>query len=156
MSRKVKALCEDGIVRTATITGEADSYWSAPARVSVKGRTITGHVFQDSAFTTVTDPDGNVRTVEHPVTDATLYYADAPDVILGRMLFVARRPLPDLTGSRVELHPGMDAWMQGDRYGEVIRTGRTLYHVRMDRSGRILRVSPDRLTVLDSRMGWNA
>jgi hypothetical protein len=29
-------------------------------------------------------------------------------------------------GQRVELHPGMDAWMMGDRYGVVVKTGRKL------------------------------
>lgn len=46
---------------------------------------------------------------------------------------------------RVELHPGMDAWMAGDRYGVVVKTTRTRVHVKMDRSGRILRVPADRL-----------
>jgi hypothetical protein len=45
-------------------------------------------------------------------------------------------------GDRVELHPATDAWMQGDRYGAVVAVGRKLVHVRMDRSGRLLNVSP--------------
>jgi hypothetical protein len=49
---------------------------------------------------------------------------------------------------RVELSPATDAWMQGDRYGEVIgeisrgpRKG--FLKVRMDKSGRVLVVSPE-------------
>lgn len=39
-------------------------------------------------------------------------------------------------GQRVELHPATDAWMQGDRFGEIVRVGRTTVGVKMDRSGR--------------------
>lgn len=46
------------------------------------------------------------------------------------------------TGDRVELHPATDAWMQGDRYGEVIKIGRKYIHVKMDRSGRTLPMLP--------------
>ena len=58
-------------------------------------------------------------------------------------------------GKRVELHPATDAWMMGDRYGEIVgvskrarsfldprdpRNGHT-FRVKMDRSGKVLRVS---------------
>ena len=48
-------------------------------------------------------------------------------------------------GTRVQIHPAHDAWMRGDRFGTVERIGmrhkgaRTVF-VRMDRSGRLLRV----------------
>ena len=49
------------------------------------------------------------------------------------------------TGTRIELHPATDAWMRGDRYGEIVavqcRRGRVVYRVRMDRSGRVLKVA---------------
>jgi hypothetical protein len=45
-------------------------------------------------------------------------------------------------GSRVELHPATDAWMAGDRFGCIVRCGRRLVHVKMDRSGRTLKVAP--------------
>lgn len=39
-------------------------------------------------------------------------------------------------GQRVEIHPSCDAWMMGDRFGEVVKiTGRRI-HVKMDRSGK--------------------
>jgi hypothetical protein len=148
MSRTIKALCDDGVVRTATITGDADSVWSAPARVSIRGRTITGHIFQDSAFATVRQDDGSYKSVDHPVTDATVYYTDAPTVVLGRMLFVARETLGWRIGQRVELAPWTDAWMRGDRYGDIVKVGRKYYSVRMDRSGIVRRVAPDALTVM--------
>ena len=50
-----------------------------------------------------------------------------------------------MLGERVELHPGTDAWMRGDRYGEVVGVGRKWLRVLMDWSGRTLRVSPDRI-----------
>jgi len=58
-------------------------------------------------------------------------------------------------GMRAELHPATDAWMQGDRYGDIVsvskrersfvdprdpRNGR-IFTVLMDRSGRKLRVA---------------
>jgi len=53
------------------------------------------------------------------------------------------------TGTRVELHPATDAWMRGDRWGEVVavmcRRGRVCYRVKMDRSGRVLRVAQGNL-----------
>jgi hypothetical protein len=48
-------------------------------------------------------------------------------------------------GSRVECHPACDAWMQGDRYGEVIAQvegEESMVCVKMD-SGRILNFPPD-------------
>lgn len=47
-----------------------------------------------------------------------------------------------VVGQRVELHPATDAWMFGDRYGEVVKVGRKLVHVKMDRSGKTRKVSP--------------
>jgi hypothetical protein len=51
--RKVKALCSDGKVRTATFTAEADTFFTVPARVSVNGRTVTGHV---TGYNEIFDP----------------------------------------------------------------------------------------------------
>lgn len=44
----VKALCADGIVRSARILRDADTYFTIPARVTVKGRTITGFVWSET------------------------------------------------------------------------------------------------------------
>lgn len=48
-------------------------------------------------------------------------------------------------GQRVQMHPATDAWMQGDRYGQVTGIGRAYVHVLMDRSGRTLKVRPKNL-----------
>jgi len=45
-------------------------------------------------------------------------------------------------GQRVELHPACDAWMQGDRFGVIVKIGRKYLHVKMDRSGRTLAMRP--------------
>jgi hypothetical protein len=45
-------------------------------------------------------------------------------------------------GDRIELHHATDAWMSGDRYGQITKRGTKFYHVNMDRSGRIRRVAP--------------
>ena len=52
-------------------------------------------------------------------------------------------------GQRVELHPATDAWMMGDRYGEVVKITRQYVHVKMDRSGKIRRkLSADLLSTV--------
>jgi len=57
-------------------------------------------------------------------------------------------------GKRLEIHPALDPWMQGDRYGECIKVSKKCYAyidpndprnghrltVRMDKSGRRLRL----------------
>jgi hypothetical protein len=48
-------------------------------------------------------------------------------------------------GDRIELHPATDAWMSGDRYGEVRKFGKKYVHVLMDRSNRTHRVTPDNI-----------
>lgn len=48
-------------------------------------------------------------------------------------------------GARVQAHPATDAWMSGDRYGVIHRAGTKYVHVKMDRSGRIRRFTPDLL-----------
>ena len=47
-------------------------------------------------------------------------------------------------GERVELHPATDAWMMGDRFGNVTHIGRKLVHVKMDRSGLVRRCTRSR------------
>jgi hypothetical protein len=50
-----------------------------------------------------------------------------------------------LKGQRVQMGPHTDAFMMGDRYGDVVKIGRTKVHVKMDRSGKIRQVSPRNL-----------
>lgn len=45
-------------------------------------------------------------------------------------------------GQRVELHPCTDAWMFGDRFGEVVALGWVAVHVKMDRSGKTRLMAP--------------
>ncbi len=59
-------------------------------------------------------------------------------------------------GNRVELRPGLDAWMQGDRYGTIVRKlqqraweDEPRYRVKMDKSQRTLVVTESRLTRVD-------
>ena len=39
------AACSDGKTRSALIVADADTFFSVPARVNVKGKTVTGFVF---------------------------------------------------------------------------------------------------------------
>ena len=48
---------------------------------------------------------------------------------------------------RVAAHPATDAFVKGDRYGVVTLVGRKWIHVKMDRSGRVLKFSPENLTI---------
>jgi ribosomal protein L21E len=50
-------------------------------------------------------------------------------------------------GKRVQLHPGTDQWMMGDRFGTVrtIDPKTFLIHVKMDRSGKTLKCRPDHI-----------
>lgn len=54
-----------------------------------------------------------------------------------------------VVGSRIALHPALDAWMRGDRYAEVTRlTGRddlAIIHATTDHGLR-LRLRPDDIT----------
>ncbi len=56
----------------------------------------------------------------------------------------ARSPTSEVRGKRVQLHPGTDQWMMGDRYGTVTRVNKDgTLQVKMDRSGKSLRVRRD-------------
>lgn len=55
------------------------------------------------------------------------------------------KPTDFSPGQRVQLHPGTDRWMMGDRYGDVAKIGRKVVHVKMDRSGKTILVHPSNL-----------
>lgn len=63
--------------------------------------------------------------------------------------FYNDKPSDFRSGDRVMLHPGTDAWMRGDKYGDVTRIGKKHVHVKMDVSGRTLKVAPSRLAIVD-------
>lgn len=48
LAKVVGAICEDGRQRTAYVTGEADTFFSIPARVSAGGTTVAGFLVRDS------------------------------------------------------------------------------------------------------------
>lgn len=54
----------------------------------------------------------------------------------------------NLTQRRVEIHPALDEWMAGDRFGEIVgevRRGRNrgAFKVRLDKSGRTVTLRDD-------------
>ena len=62
--------------------------------------------------------------------------------------------MPIRAGSRVEIPSHTDYWMEGDRYGEVVRltensAGVVIAHVDMDRSGKRRRFRIDLLKVVN-------
>lgn len=50
--------------------------------------------------------------------------------------------------ARVELAPHLDAWMAGDRFGNVVKVTDKRIHVRMDRSGRMRMLGHDDVTLV--------
>lgn len=46
---------------------------------------------------------------------------------------------PSDVGKRVEIGAHLDDWMRGDRYGTIERVTRQSIHVRLDKSGRLIR-----------------
>ena len=46
--RKVIVVCADGVTRTATYTGEPDTFFSCPAKVYSKGKTVCGFAWSHS------------------------------------------------------------------------------------------------------------
>lgn len=46
-------------------------------------------------------------------------------------------------GDRIEISPATDLWMQGTRYGAVLRVTGHRVHVRLDALKRTLRLPPD-------------
>lgn len=53
---RAAAVCEDGRVRTVRV-GNPDTYFSAPARVSFRGKTVTGFITWKSDSGLSTDPE---------------------------------------------------------------------------------------------------
>lgn len=45
-------------------------------------------------------------------------------------------------GDRVEIHPALDRWMQGDRCGEVVKITPHQIHVKMDVSQQTITGEP--------------
>jgi hypothetical protein len=57
--------------------------------------------------------------------------------------------MPQIIGMRVEIPPHLDAWMRGDRYGEIVSTMKTkpsFARVKLDKSGKVVAVHMDYLT----------
>ena len=52
-------------------------------------------------------------------------------------------------GKRVELHPGTDRWMMGDRYGKVVSVTNKALKVKLDKSGLTVTLPESRVTVVD-------
>ena len=52
-------------------------------------------------------------------------------------------------GRRVELHPATDAWMMGDRYGTIVKVNKSNVSIKMDKSGRTLKVTENNYTEVE-------
>jgi len=46
-----------------------------------------------------------------------------------------------LVNARVQIHPRLDAWMQGDRFGAVSKVTKQKVHVVLDKSMRTIRIA---------------
>ncbi|MEU9405531.1 hypothetical protein AB0E08_07490 [Streptomyces sp. NPDC048281] len=56
---------------------------------------------------------------------------------------------PQTPARRVQVPPHTDTWMRGDRFGEIVKTGRKYDHVKMDKSGRTLKFPKGTCTPVD-------
>jgi hypothetical protein len=58
-AKVTNAICEDGIQRNAHVTAEADTFFSLPAKVYVKGKTVAGFLTRSTleGWSTPTDDD---------------------------------------------------------------------------------------------------
>jgi hypothetical protein len=65
-------LCPDGTIRTASISGPADTYFSLPGRIKVKGKTVTGFVWthSDGSYRFTADKDGKNYSLVGPWNDS--------------------------------------------------------------------------------------
>lgn len=53
-----------------------------------------------------------------------------------------------MVGARVELHPGLDLWVRGARFGVVVGhvRGTAKVRVKLDATGKTVKLPADRLT----------
>ena len=60
-----------------------------------------------------------------------------------------------IAGDRVEISPRYDAWMQGDKYGEVTRALRVsgVYFVKLDKTGRTGKLPAEDLKLVSHSPG---
>lgn len=94
------------------------------------------------------------------LVDAYRHMPDAPEyrdaldtikryrAILRRRYGTGRAPHLDAMVKalmRVELHPATDRWMMGDQFGTVVDSGPTWVKVKMDRSGKTIKVAREDL-----------
>ena len=68
---------------------------------------------------------------------------------LGAGGFYHTNPSEFTPGQRVQLHPGLDLWMRGARYGTVKKIGRDRVHVELDATGKTVGIPAMRLQIED-------
>lgn len=57
---RVRAICSDGTVRTVRLSPlGADTFFSIPGRVSVRGKTVSGYLTRETADGWTTETDGD-------------------------------------------------------------------------------------------------
>lgn len=56
---KCIAVCSDGVERVATFTAENDTFFSRPARVAVKGKTVSGYITSETLDGWSTETEGD-------------------------------------------------------------------------------------------------
>jgi hypothetical protein len=62
-------------------------------------------------------------------------------------MYYHTEPTHFTVGERVELHPRLDLWMMGARYGTVTKLGRTKVTVKLD-AGRTVSLKPSDLAIV--------
>lgn len=91
-------------------------------------------------------PKTRDTTVQHGVVPSHMTNKQYDEWLNGPQIVKGYR-----VGQRVELHPGTDAWMRGDRYGDIVKIGRRTVYVKMDKSGKILSLMPHNVTLVNPK-----
>lgn len=99
---------------------------AGPERASYSGATETA--------------EADIAIANRERAEAAAHERAAADIERRREAYAAETPEGFGTGTRVEIPAHYDAWMRGDRYGEVIGPGTVpgVVRVKLDKSGKVV------------------
>jgi hypothetical protein len=96
--KATNVLCPDGIYRTARITAEADTFFTIPAQVQVRGKTVSGYLTHET-----NDPD-DILSFHANGTNAGAFFTNVKDALEYVKKVVSN---PYFTEFEVRSAPGM-------------------------------------------------
>lgn len=60
-----RLLCSDGVIRSASMSQTADTFFSVPASIRIRGKTITGYATGEHDYDFATKTDYQVHAFRH-------------------------------------------------------------------------------------------